>query len=463
MAETNETGAGAESAKGKGKVFFDRADEVAGTGNWDFAIELYLEGIAREPDELERGHKPLRNASLNRKAQGGKGPSMGEKLKRRPGKDLLQNLVNAEYLLAKEPGSVGYMEQVLKAAEALKLPGVVKWICDILLEAQRQAPKPSGKVLLLLVQSYHDIEDYATAIQACQMARELAPNNPQLNDALTELTAKYTLQKGQYGQEGDFTKAVANMGRQRELIEKDRMVQSKTYVEQQIDRCREEYLASPTVAGKINAFVDALLKPDEEAFENEAIDVLAKAFKDTGAYQFKMRMGDIKIRQMTRRYRKLLEQGERQGAAAHLKEQLAFELEEYAERAQNYPTDLAVKYELGRRQLLAGQYDEAIASLQQAQRDPRRHVMAMNYLGQAFARKKWYREAAETFQRALAAEVPEQREKELRYSLGDVLEQMGELEAARDQFSQVAQVEFNYKDVRERLEGLRKKLQAGES
>ena len=44
---------------GKGQAFFDRADQVAETGNWDFAIEMYLQGIEREPDNIERGHEFL--------------------------------------------------------------------------------------------------------------------------------------------------------------------------------------------------------------------------------------------------------------------------------------------------------------------------------------------------------------------------------------------------------------------
>ena len=37
---------------GKGKAFFDRAEEVADTGSWDFAIELYLEGIQFQPQTI---------------------------------------------------------------------------------------------------------------------------------------------------------------------------------------------------------------------------------------------------------------------------------------------------------------------------------------------------------------------------------------------------------------------------
>ncbi|HAU37833.1 MAG TPA: hypothetical protein DCX07_08965 [Phycisphaerales bacterium] len=448
-----------QDAAGKGKAFFDRADQVADTGNWDFAIEMYIEGLKREPGNLDRGHKPLRETAMKRKAQGGKGPGMMEGLKRRPGKDPAENLANAAYLLAKEPGSVPYMEQLLTAAQALKLDELAKWVCDILLESQRQTPKPNKRVLLALTQAYNDLTEYGLAIQACEMARQLTPNDPVLHDAIQELGAKYTIKKGKYDQEGSFTKGVKDLSRQQELIQKDYMIQSEDYLKQQIERAREEYQQTPTVPGKVNALVDALLKFEDESYENEAVDILHKAHKDTGAPQFKMRVGDIRIRQMTRRYRKLVAAGDKEAAREHGLEQLKFEIQEYAERAENYPTDLSLKFELGRRLLLAGKYDEAIGALQQAQREPRRATQAMNYLGQAFARKGWLREAAETFERALANEMPEDRVKEIRYHFGDVLEQMGELQKARDQFSQVAQMEFNYRDVRDRLETVRKKLQ----
>ncbi len=432
--------------------FFKRAEEVAGTGNWDFAIEMYLEGISREPDNLERGHKPLREASLKRKAQGGKGAGMIESLKRRSGKDPMTNLVNAEYVLAKEPGSVAAMARVLKAAQALELPTVAEWVCDVMLDAQRQAQKRSKSVLLLLTQTFNDMEAYAKAIQACEMARQLSPNDLELQRAMNELSAKYTIQKGKYDQTGDFTRSVKDMKGQQELMRRDAQVKTEDYLKSEVERARQEYLASPTVPGKINGLVDALLKFEDESYENEAVDVLKKAHQDTGAYQFKMRIGDIRIRQMTRRYREVAASGDRRAAADQARKQLDFELVEYTERASQYPTDLAIKFELGRRQFLAGQHDEAIASLQQAQRDPQRRLSALSYLGQAFAKKGLLRESADTYRRALETEMGEEREKDLRYNLGRVLLEMEDYPPAREQFSRVAQMDYNYKDARALLD-----------
>ncbi|HUS90319.1 MAG TPA: hypothetical protein VM695_00670 [Phycisphaerae bacterium] len=448
------------ATKGKGKAFYDRAEQVAETGNWDFAIEMYLEGINREPDNMERGHKPLRQVAINRKAQGGKGPSMMDQLKRRPGKDPVQNLVNAEFLLGKDPGSVSYMQQVLKAAEKLDLKEVIHWISLILLEAQRQAKKPHKRILLDIIKAFEHVKDYAMAIQACDMAQGVAPDDGELRDANRRLSAQFTITRGNYeGEQTDFTTRVADMEGQQKLMQQDSMVQDEEYLLQQIKEARQEYLEAPKVAGKINAIVDALLKMENESYENEAIDILSKAHKDTGAYRFKMRVGDVKIRQMTRRFRHLRDEGDPKGAAEQAQRQLAFELDEFTERTANYPTDLAIRFELGRRQFLSGLNDEAIASLQQAQRDPRRSLRARSLIGQAFTQKGWHREAAETFERALEVEMTEENAKELRYFLGDVLERMGELERAQEQYSLVAQMDYNYKDAHQRIEKIRTKLQ----
>lgn len=455
----NQTGQEDSTQPNTGEAFFERADEVAQIGNYDYAIELYLDGIRRDPGNVTRGHQRLWELAMNRKARGGKPAGVLEQIKRRAGKTTLDEMLNAEFLLAHDPGSLGNMATVIKAARKLDLPQVVKWFCDILFIAQRPPAKPSRKALRLLVDAYEGVEEYRLAVQACEILRSLGPEDNAVAERLSQLSARYTIQKGKYDQEGDFTQSVRDMAKQRELIEKDSTLQATSYLREQIDRTRAEYLASPSQPGKISTFVDALLKLEEDATENEAIEVLTKAYDDLKAYQFKMRIGDIRIGQMTRRYRQLVKEGDKKAATAHARRQLEFELEEYAERVANYPTDLGLKFELGRRQFLAGQYDDAIGSLQHAQRDPRRAVRSVSLLAQAFAKKGWLPEAAKTLEKALSQmELTEAQDMELRYGLGDVLEQMGEMERALDNFSKVAMIDFNYKDVRVRVDNLRKKL-----
>jgi tetratricopeptide (TPR) repeat protein len=454
---------------GKGAAFFKHAEQVAEMGNWDFAIEMYLEGIKREPENIERGYQALRKVSLERKLKGGKPAGMMEAIKRR-GKEPIEKLACALFLLAKDPGSVSHMLGVMKAAEEGKLTTVVKWICDIILEAERQAKKPNKSILVQLIAAYESVQEYPKAIQACELALRTYPDDDPLQNKLRDLGATNTRVAGKYGEVGAFSKGVKDMDKQKALAQSEYVQQTVAARELRVEAARKDYLATPKVMGKIHGLVDALCKMEEESFENEAIDVLTKAHSDTQAYQFKARIDDIKMAQMKRRERKLQEAGDKDTAAEQARTRLAFEMQVYQERAKEYPTDLNIKYELGIRQLASNLYDDSIASLQQSQRDPRRHVSSLTLLGRAFAAKKWFREAAETYEKALSVELPEDRAKVLRYHFGDVLEKMADgatvpkdrlaiYEKTLDQFSQVAQMDLRFRDVAQRIEAIRKKIE----
>lgn len=447
---------------GKGRPFFERADQVAETGNWDFAIEMLLLGIQKEPENLQRGHHRLREVAMQRKMSGGKPAGMMEKMKRKPTKDPIESLINAEFLMSRDPSDPNPWKHIMVAAKDAGLKEVAAWAGGVMYDISRMSPKPAKELYVFLRDMYSQMQMYSEAVRACQAALQLAPNDAQLQDSLRDLSANETIQKGRYDEEGDFTKAVVDLKGQLETVRREGLSQTQQFLIEQAQKARAAYVADPSVPGKITAYVEALAKLEDESYENEAIDVLAKAVKDTGAYRFKMRIGDIRIRQMKRRYDKLRAAGDKDGATQAAKDLLAFELAEYAERAANYPTDLGIKYELGRRQFLAGHHDDAIATLQQARRDPKHRLSAMNALGMAFFKKGWYTEAADTFTQALEGDVPEKRRIELLYNMGLCQEAMGNAAKAISHYSDVAQIDFNYRDVRDRIEKLRKKAAGGE-
>src|SRR5947209_10248681 len=55
----------------RAQVFFDRGRTVADTGNYEYAIEMYIQGLGFNPVSIE-AHEALREISLIRKARGGK-------------------------------------------------------------------------------------------------------------------------------------------------------------------------------------------------------------------------------------------------------------------------------------------------------------------------------------------------------------------------------------------------------
>jgi tetratricopeptide (TPR) repeat protein len=135
------------------------------------------------------------------------------------------------------------------------------------------------------------------------------------------------------------------------------------------------------------------------------------------------------------------------------------ELEHYRLCVENYPTDLSVKFEYALRLVADKQYDQAIPLLQQAQRDPRRKLAAMSKVGFCFAEKGWLDDAIDVYTRAINSyEIKEDAvAKELRYNLGNAYEQQGAIDKALGVYRKIAQLDFAYKDVSERVDRLRNK------
>src|SRR4051794_15593155 len=104
-----------EADRRKAKDFFDRGATVAGTGNYEYAIEMFLQGFALDPDAVE-AHQTLRDISMKRKASGGKTLGMIESMKlKRSGKDDKLNMLNAEKLLAYDPGNTDHMLSLMNS------------------------------------------------------------------------------------------------------------------------------------------------------------------------------------------------------------------------------------------------------------------------------------------------------------------------------------------------------------
>ena len=142
-------------------------------------------------------------------------------------------------------------------------------------------------------------------------------------------------------------------------------------------------------------------------------------------------------------------------------DRLAFELEEFAERAHHYPSDGAVLFEYGLRLYRSKQYDAAIAVLQQAQNSPAKRAESLHLLGRSFLEQSMNQEAVDTLRRAIEsyelAETGDAKSKEIHYWLGRALEIVGQKNDAEKIFSKILQWDINFRDARQRLADLRKK------
>ncbi len=460
-----------EAMKERARDYFTKADKVAFSLNYDYAIELYLDGLSFWPTALEEGHIKLREISARRNASGGKKSGFGDgsKYKKGSGKSSRDAMLKAEYLLSKDYENTGHMSDFIKASLECGFHDVCHWMCDLLLDANIKNAKPDFKIYTFLVDMYSKIESYKRAVQACQMACRIKPKDSALADRLRDLSARATMQAGKYDQEGDFRDSIKNKDDQEQLHSEQLLLTNEEVLSKAIAGARLEYNENPTDQRNIDKYVTALCATDQVDNEKIAVEVLEKAYVDTQQFFYRQRANEIIMRQQKRQARHLQElykkDPQNKEYAIKLKqlavEMLEYELKHYTECVQNHPTDRRYKFELGKRYLKAKKFDEAIPLFQEARGDPRFRTTALSHIGQCFFYNKWFTDAIESFQEAY--ENVESKEgslaKELLYNLGRAYEADGNEPEALASYRRVTQIDYNYQDARERVDALRKKLQ----
>jgi tetratricopeptide (TPR) repeat protein len=471
-----------EEAKKIAKKFFQHATTVADTRNYDYAIELFIQGLAKDPQNVEQGHKALREVAIKRKLTGGKKVGFFEALKKSTSnkKDPLQAALNAEYLLAKDPFNIVYIDPLVKNLDLAEYPQALAWALGAYLEMARQEKKLSPTRLETIQLQYEKLGDYYEKLdkpdlaiecfQAGMSALEAGINadigqDQDFMGKQRDLAGRLTILRGKYEHAGDFRQSIKNSDEQKDIRDKKRAVKGEDLLEEMIGKAKADLDQNPDVAGKINHLVDLLLQRGRAQDETESITLLEAAFERNKQYAYRVRSDDIQIRQLTRNLKDLKDKYDA-APAPQLKaqfEQTQKELEEteiriFQERIKEYPTDLKTKFEYGRKLQKAKKYDEAIPIFQEVLSDPRNTLRAKYYIGVCFFQKGWHQQAIDILNEAIAAhQVPgDPLSKDMHYILGRAYETVGQNEPALKIFNKLVQWDFNFRDVRVHIDKLQK-------
>jgi tetratricopeptide (TPR) repeat protein len=165
---------------------------------------------------------------------------------------------------------------------------------------------------------------------------------------------------------------------------------------------------------------------------------------------------DIRIKQLGRELRRAVKSGDQAAIKEKQLDQLRFELAAYIERVEKYPTDLRLRFELAVRYFRGGRFDEAIPLFQSARNDPRNRASAGMYLGRCFFRKGYHSQAISTLREAIQhyEHSDDELAKNMQYWLGRAQEEAKQVEEARKTYGALLQLDYNFRDVRDRLDGL---------
>lgn len=459
--------------KAKAAKWFARARELGEKRQFDHAIEYYVSGLEFWPDAVEEACKSLHGCAVARKATGGKKPGLKDTMKRSTNdKDAKKAYLNSLWLFAHDPDNAGYIEAVVRNAGKLRAEEAARWSAGILYKSIETNPKANTKQFLTLIELLEQLGDRAASrgeipfgvevfragVDTVNLWRRRLPKDEQTEGVLKNLSTKLTILKGNY-QDGDsYRDSIVDADTQADRQDAQRSIQADDRLEQLIAKAEQDYLANPDNGPAIKLLIDLLTRRERKEDETKAIGHLVNQYKRTDDYRWKQNADDIRMKQLGREVRELEKAGNAEATKEAKVAQLRFELTVYKDRVDRYPTDNRFKFELAIRRFNAGQYDDAIPMFQAARTDPKNRTACGMYLGRCFFRKGYHSQAISGLKEAIEGYEfnDDELAKQMRYWLGRALEAGGDTDAAKKTYGEILTVDYNYRDVRVRLDALHK-------
>jgi tetratricopeptide (TPR) repeat protein len=445
------------------RLLYTKGDDALQRDNFDYAISLFNQVLGREPGLYECRRK-LRSAQLRKAGSGGgfmkkmwssasSSPMVakGEVALRRDPTEALQI---AEQILNGDPNNSGAHRLIVRAAAALEMPHTAVLSLELL---YHNSPRDKE----IAIQLANALANTGEVKRGEQVLTNLQANMPGDNDilkALKDISARNTMDEGGYDSladgGGSFRDILKNKDEAVSLEQQNRVEKSHDVT----DRLIGEYEARLRTEANNLKLVRSLaeLYSQRKQFDQalayyerlKGSDAGNDASLDTAIADTVKRKYDLQISQLDPNGPDYADK-----VAVLEAEKQAYELTECQRRAERFPTDLQIRFELGQLYFRTGKISEAIAEFQKSQNNPHRRVASLGYLAQCFAKRKMYDMAARMLQNAIKEKpVLDEEKKELIYNLGSVFENMAKKEEAVEQFKIIYEVDIGYKDVAAKVE-----------
>lgn len=459
----------------KAKAFWDHAGVVHESGNYEYAMQLWLNGLAWDPTNFESVRGFLRSADAflqeNPKGKLDKNTRSGLNAK-----GDVRKFIEALLDFGVKKMDAGSALRVTEAAARIGVKQAGMLLGQHALALAQQDNKQRKDTYVKLLDAFELLGAFQLASQAGEIATRLDPSDADLQNRVRNMLAKNTMSQGGFdesGEEGGFRRNIRDAGRQLQLEQEDSVAKSGSVKDQIIERTEADYNARQDDLPILSKYVKALLDRGRPADELKAMALLGKAYKDSGQFRFRKAAGEIQIRRARKMVDKLRAAAEAEGAAPETREKL-----ENAEQALNklgfdelnlqvehYPTDLTLKFQLGKVLAATGKHEGAIEQFQQAQDDAKIRRQVLLEMGRSFlALGGWDEEAVRTFRAGLDG-MPDETTPlgmELRYGLLCALQASAmhkrSTEAAEEAdrvAAGIAMQKFNFRDVRDRREQIK--------
>jgi len=425
--------------------------------NFDYAIAIFQQVLQREPAFLEC-RQALRAAQIKKtggntgffkKMLGGASNSpliaKAQMARSRP----VEAMVIAEQILENDPqGSTGN-KILAESAMAANLPKTACFAYEILLKSAAKDYELTMAYGLALAAAGQTDKAEAAYVELMRAY----PQKGEISAALKNLSARKTLNQGGYEAladgSGSYRDILKNKDEAVKLEQEGRTVKSEDVAGNLIADYESRLAIEPRNLKLVRSVAELYAQKKDYDKALEYYERIRTSEQGADA-SLEKAISEIMLKRIDQQLSQLDAANPDHAAQIEQikRERAGFQLEEIKKRAERYPTDLQIKFDLGLLLYQAGKFNEAMAEFQKAQANPQRRVQAMAYFGQCLAAKGMNDMAARKLQEALK-EKPgfDDEKKELIYMLGIVLEKMGKKEEAIDQFKQIYENDMGYKDV----------------
>ena len=451
---------GLQDVTAKLREIYNRALDAGRKKNWDYAIDLMLNVLAQEPT--------LQPARLElRKFEEGKSGSLGfigklsakikaslkvPKIKVLAKKEPLKAIIEYEKLL----GKYLYNNTVLNALADVAVSQKAYFIGIEALEIIHEQHPNNESNLRKLAGYYHDIKDGMAYLRLFQEIGNRHPNDLTVQAEVRSALAFSTMHKASWESEGTTQEKAHN---------------------------KEDAVAEHLSEGSIHdsdqatVLVEKYTKELETKESSDTRRKLAEAYSMLGQYEQAIEQLNVVQElngSMDPAVDKLIETAYIANIDANIKElsenpdqyespeeqladlqqhRLQYRFKRAQERAEKYPNDTQLRYDLALIYFETENFDAALEEFQKARKNPQRKRSCMVYLGRCFEKKNQFDMAVDQFTEALADMPTMDKEKmEALYYLAIAYESLEQGDKALECFKEIYQNNVNYKDVAERIQ-----------
>lgn len=432
--------------------------------NYDYAI-LHLKELMKMAPGFAEGRAALRVAQrqtkkgtgfLQRAANTALGaPALAKGKMALHKENPTEALLQAEEVLTADPESLLGHRLLVDAALALDLSRTALPSVRMLIAA-----KPEDKAICqLLAQVLEKRGDYEEAEKTLKSLTDQYPDDFNLRQLFRDFSARSTIRGGNYEKlatgQGSYRDVLKDLGQTQSAENEERIHKPDEVLEQMIydkEQLFQRDVKNLRLAVELGRLWVQRKEYDKglEYFEYVASNGMAgDASVDKLLTETRLSKLDYEISKLDPKAANYNSERERLE-----KDRAKFKLDECRKRAERFPADMDIRYEMGLVCFEAGQIDEAIQAFQRAQSSARNRSKALNYLGQSFALRDMLDMAERTFLSAVEEKkgVSVELRKELLYHLGCVYERMGKAEEAFERFREVFEQDVGFRDVQTKVD-----------